>query len=454
MSAALPVMSSPVNRQILRLALPSIVSNITVPLLGLCDVAIAGHLGDAAYIAAIAVGSMVFNTMYWMLGFLRMCTSGLTAQALGARRLDEATLRLVQGLALGFFLGCLMVVFQWPLRELSLCLMGPSVEVASLARTYFDICIWGAPAVLSLYALSGWPVGMQNTRLPMMTAICQNVANIAVSFLLVFGLGWRIEGVATGTVAAQWLGFFFALGETLREYGPQRLRRWLLAGTPFRGLLTFAIHLPKTDFSRFFAPSRDLFLRTLCLVAVNFYFTAQGASQGALVLAANTLLLQLFLLFSYVADGFAFAGEALSGRHWGAGNPAALRATIGWLFAWGGVLSLLFSTAYALAGTSLLGVLTDNADVIRLATSYLPWVVAVPFCSIAAFLFDGIFVGLTATRGMLWSSLLATLGFFAVWLLLRDPLGNHALWLAQLVYLAVRGAAQAAIYRHIACTHQ
>lgn len=444
---------SSVNRQILRLALPSIVSNITVPLLGLCDVAIAGHLGDAAYIAAIAVGSMVFNTMYWLLGFIRMGTSGLTAQALGGRRLDDAAMRLVQGLAIGFCLGCLMVAFQWPLRELSLHLMGPSAEVADLARTYFDICIWGAPAVLSLYALSGWPVGMQNTRLPMMIAIGQNVVNIVVSFVLVFGLGWRIEGVATGTVVAQWLGFFFALGETLREYGPQRLRRWLLMGIGERGQKPFVRRLFGKDFSRFFAPSRDLFLRTLCLVTVNFYFTAQGAAQGANVLAANTLLLQLYLLFSYVADGFAFAGEALSGRHWGAGNSAALRTTVRHLFAWGGALAVLFSLVYLFAGTSLLGLLTDNDAVVLLANSYLPWVVLVPLCSVAAFLFDGIFVGLTATRGMLWSSFLAMLGFFAVWLLLRNDLGNHALWMAQLTYLALRGVTQTTIYRRFACTH-
>ena len=171
------------------------------------------------------------------------------------------------------------------------------------------------------------------------------------------------------------------------------------------------------------------------------------------MLAANTLLLQLYLLFSYVADGFAFAGEALSGRHWGAGNSAALRTTVRHLFAWGGALAVLFSLVYLFAGTSLLGLLTDNDAVVLLANSYLPWVVLVPLCSVAAFLFDGIFVGLTATRGMLWSSFLAMLGFFAVWLLLRNDLGNHALWMAQLAYLALRGVTQTTIYHRFACTH-
>jgi MATE family multidrug resistance protein len=189
-------------------------------------------------------------------------------------------------------------------------------------------------------------------------------------------------------------------------------------------------------------------------VAVNFYFTAQGALQGAAVLAANTLLLQLYLLFSYVVDGFAFAGEALSGRHMGAGNSTALRTTVRQLFAWGGALALLFSTAYALIGETLLGLLTDNDAVVGLASSFLPWVVAVPLCGVSAFLFDGIFVGLTATRGMLLSSFVAMLGFFGVWLLLRDSMGNHALWMAQLAFLALRGCVQAVIYPRLACVHR
>lgn len=431
---------SPLDRSILRLALPSIVSNITVPLLGLCDVAIVGHLGSATYIAAIAVGSMIFNTMYWLLGFLRMGTSGLTSQALGARRFDEVSRRLCQGVLLGFLLGLLLVSLQWPLRLVTFYLMQPTAEVEVLAIPYFQICIFGAPAMLGLYALTGWLVGMQNTRLPMCVAIGQNVVNVLVSFILVFVLHWGISGVAAGTLIAQWAGFIFAVVMTMRHYRANRLWRWLTGSDSVVSGLT-----------RFFVINRDIFLRTLCLVIVNFYFTSCGAAQGAMVLAANTLLLQLYLLFSYVSDGFAYAGEALSGRYLGSGNTVGLQCMMRRLFGWGGALALLFSLGYAISGTQLLSLLTTEQEVISIADSYLPWVTLVPLCGIAAFLFDGIFIGLTATRGMLLSSFIAMLCFFVTWLLLRQSLGNHALWLAQLVYLSMRGLVQWLLITHGTC---
>ncbi|MDE7086261.1 MAG: MATE family efflux transporter, partial [Prevotella sp.] len=281
------------DRQILGIALPAIVTNITVPLLGMVDTAIVGHMGAAAYIGAVAVGSMIFNLVYWVFGFLRMGTSGLTAQARGRRDLTEVTRLLVRSVSVSMAVALALIVLQWPLCELMLSLLGPTADVRPLAATYFYIVVWGAPASLGLFALTGWFIGMQNTRLPMLVSICQNVVNILASLLLVYGLDMKIEGVALGTVVAQYAGVLLGVALLLRYYR----RLW-------RGIAVRDVFL-KSELVRFFRVNRDIFLRTVFLVAVNFYFTSAGARQGAVVLAVNTLLLQLYLLFSYVMDGFA-----------------------------------------------------------------------------------------------------------------------------------------------------
>lgn len=431
-------MMNKTDNQILRLALPSIIQNVTVPLLGLCDVAIMGHVGGASHIGAIAVGSMIFNVMYWLFGFLRMGTSGLTSQALGARRLQLVAVLLRRSLLLGLGLGLAIVVLQVPLRSLSFALMRPTADVRALCLPYYNICVWGAPAMLGLYGLTGWYVGMQTTRLPMLIAILQNVVNILVSLLLVIGLGWGVRGVATGTVVAQWVGFIVALGLLWRYYG-RMLRRHQ---TPFASLLS--------GLGRFFRLNLDIFLRTLCLVAVNLYFTSAGAAQGALTLAANTLLMQFFMFFSYVMDGFAFAGEALAGKSYGAGDTSALRRVVAALLRWGAGVAVVFTVAYWLLGPQVLRLLTSDAAVVAAAETYLPWAVAIPAAGMAAFVWDGIFIGITATRAMLLSCLVASVAFFALYLLLSTTMANHALWMAMLVYLVLRGLVQTLLFRKVA----
>ena len=421
------------DRKILQLALPSIVSNITVPLLGLCDVTIMGHVGGAAHIGAITVGSMVFNVMYWLFGFLRMGTSGLTAQAWGGRHLTDVTAMLWRGLGVGIGLGLLIVVLQVPIGRLAFWLMQPTDEVVRLCTPYYYIGIWGAPAVLGLYALTGWFIGMQNTRTPMLIAIAQNVANIALSLLLVVGLEMGVEGVAIGTVTAQWLGFLTALLLLLSRYG--KLLRRHRAG--LRSMFSRLGH--------FFRLNLDIFMRTVCLVAVNLYFTSAGAAQGALILAANALLMQLFMLFSYVMDGFAYAGEALAGRYYGAGNDAMLRHTVKRLFRWGVGVAVVFTLLYGLGGEAFLSLLTTDDRVTATARTFLPWAVLIPAAGMAAFVWDGVFIGLTATRDMLVACLVASVVFFAVCLSLFTAMGNHALWLALLLYLALRGIVQTVI---------
>lgn len=423
------------DRAILAIALPSIVSNVTVPLLALVDTGIVGHLGSAAYIGAISVGGMIFNMIYWLFSFLRMGTGGLTAQAYGAGDAREAQLILRRSLLVAAAFSLLMIAGQRAISAAVLRCMTVSPDVATEALTYFSILIWGAPAVLGLYSFIGWFLGMQDARVPMMIAIVQNVVNIVVSLFLVMGLGWKVAGVATGTLVAQYAGCGIAIAVWWRRYG----------ATAGRFGLRAVWH--REAFVRFFSVNRDIFLRTLCLIAVTTYFTSAGAAAGDDTLAANTLLMQLFVIFSYIMDGFAYAGEALGGRCLGARDRSAFLATARRLFAWGVALALLFTVAYLTLGDRFISLLTDVPSVRRMAAAYLPLAWLIPLVSFSAFLFDGLFIGTTSTRGMLVSMAGAMAAFFVCRLCL--PQLNWALWTAFLVYLGSRGLLQALLWRKV-----
>ena len=418
------------NRRILHLAIPSIVSNITVPLLGLVDVTIVGHLGATAYIGAIAVGGLLFNILYWNFGFLRMGTSGLTSQAYGRKDKDAEIRILVQAVSVGLFSALAMLILQYPIERLAFRLLDTSAEVEQYTVTYFRICIWGAPAVLAQYGFTGWFIGMQNSRYPMYIAIVMNVINIVCSSCFVFLFKMKVEGVALGTVVAQYSGVMMALGF------------WYYNYKELRGRITFKGSLQLIAMRRFFAGNRDIFLRTLCLIGVTTFFTSTGARQGDVILAVNTLLMQLFTLFSYIMDGFAYAGEALSGRYVGACNLVQLKRAVKALFCWGVVLSLVFTLLYGIGGENFLGLLTNDTVVIETAGRYFYWVLAIPLAGFAAFLWDGILIGATATRFMLWAMLVASGSFFVIYYCFSGATNNHTLWLAFLVYLALRGIMQ------------
>lgn len=442
------------DKEILHLAIPSIVSNITVPLLGLVDLAIAGHLGSARYIAAISVGSMIFNVIYWLMGFLRMGTSGMTGQAYGARDARGIHMLLRRSLTMSLLIAAAFLVLQVPLREAALDLIHPSQAVWPLAAAYFNIVIWGAPAMLSLYSLNGWYIGMQDTRVPMFVAIFQNVVNIVASLLFVLVFGMKVEGIALGTLVAQWSGVLLSV-VLLRA----KLRK-MNALTEVETTASAGITSPEASvedvskrysWATFFRTDRDIFLRTLCLVAVNLAFTSAGARQGDLMLAVNTLLMTFYTLFSYVMDGFAFAGEALGGKYFGARDYAGLDRVIRrLLIRWGLSLAILFTAAYVLGGGFLLRLLTNDAQVVAAARPYAYWTWLIPLAGFAAFVYDGIFIGLTATRGMLVSSFTASVVFFGfIGLAILGPffhthplLVNHVLWLAFIAYLAMRGVMQ------------
>jgi len=434
------------NKRILSLALPNIITNITVPLLGMVDMAIVGRL-SAGHIGAIAIGTQIFNLIYWNFGFLRMGTSGFTAQAYGARNFDEAVRIFVRAIAIALSVALLLILLQWPISRLSLLIFKGGSDVLRLAMAYFFVRIWAAPATLGLYAVKGWFIGMQNSRLPMWIAIFLNCVNIVCSLLFVIVFHWGIRGVALGTVIAQYSGFAMGLFFLLREMKRLKPRTTL----SFRPAALVAQSLKWKQLRQFFKVNGDIFLRTVCLSAVFTFITAASSRISPEVLAVDALLMQFFTLFSYIMDGFAYAGESLVGRYIGARDSRSLRLSVKLLLSWGLGLTILFTLLYAVAGEWILRIFSDQPDIIVATRRYLFWPLVIPVCGFAAFLFDGIFVGATASRTMRNSMFVASAAFFAVYyfgkLLLpahqADPfIWNNILWTAFMAFLVLRGLLQ------------
>ena len=431
------------HKEILSLAIPSIVTNITVPLLGLVDVAIVGHMGDASYIGAIAVGSMMMNVICWLFGFLRMGTSGMTSQAYGRGDSKEAATILFQAIALGAAIGILFVLFQPLLLRLFLFFMRPSDEIRAFASVYFHVCVFGLPAALVMYGLTGWFIGMQDTRTPMTVSIFQNIVNIMTSLLLVYVFGMKVEGVALGTLTAQYSGLLLALYILRRKYASHYQLLFSQFTLKPGDYSSFSY---KHTLNRFFRVNRDIFLRTLFLVAVNAAFTSVGSRQGDVILAVNTLLFQFFTLYSYIMDGFAYAGEAICGKYYGAGNAPSFHACIRRLFAWGVIMTVVYTAAYYFGANDILHVLSNEQTVIEASEPYLLWVALIPVAGMGAFIWDGVFIGITDSRGMLLSCFVAAIVFAIILSLFFTTMGNHALWLALLSYLLARGVMQTMLF--------
>lgn len=362
------------DRRILRLAVPSILANITTPLLALIDTAIAGHLGSERYLAAIAVGGVMFNMLYWFFSFLRAGTSGLSAQACGAGDPSASALVLGRSLLVALTAGALMILFQEGIFKMMVWFLEAKPPVSSLASVYFHLLIWGAPAVLGNYAMAGWFLGMQNSRMMLWVSLIINVVNIVTSLTLVYLLDMGIAGIAAGTLVAQWTGFgagfLFLKGYRMPRPKWADIFRW-------------------NELRRFFSVNVDVMLRTVCLIAVTLWFTRAGSVQGPLILAVNTLLMQLFLLFSYMMDGVAFAGEALVGRYVGARDLQHVHLCVKRLFVWGAAWALLFTLVYFLGGEGILDLLSDDAGVRSAAHEYFVWALTIPLAGFAAFAWDG-----------------------------------------------------------------
>ena len=418
-----------INREILRLSIPAIVSNITVPLLGLTDTAIAGHLDADLFIGAIAVGSMMLNVTFWLFGFLRMGTTGLTAQAYGGndrRRLREIFSR---SFSLGLSIGTVLLSLYVPLREMLLVAISPDPGVRTLASEYYTVCIFSAPAMLATTAIQGWLFGMQTTMLPMVISISVNIINIATSLILVFILKTGFIGIAYGTLTANWVGVFLALVIAKRKaHG----RLWCGIGNIISG----------EDLKRFFSVNSDIFFRSGCIMAVSLTTTAVGARLGELTLATNAVMMQFFHFFSFFMDGFAFTAEALTGRFAGAGDLLMLKRSRNALLVWSASMAMFFFMAYALFSPYIVSLITDSPTVRENAGSYRLWLSLIPPLTVAAFIYDGFFIGLTATRRMLVATLLSASAFFMICFLHADGIhlpDNNGLWTSFLVYLLLRG---------------
>ncbi len=415
------------HRQILRLAIPNILSNLSVPLLGIIDTALMGRMDDPVYLGAIALGSVVFSFIYWGFGFLRMGTTGLTAQAYGKSQSDDILALLMRGLCIAVGGSVILIIMQGAIESISFQLMAGEEDVETHAKSYFRIRIYAAPATLGLYVFHGWFLGLQNAKYPMWLTIFVNICNIIFNLVFIVGWGMKSDGVAWGTVIAQYFGLSLAFILFFYRY-KSYLSYW-----DFRRLLD------PTGIREFFHVNADIFIRTICLIFTFGYFTSTAASLGSDILAANQVLLQFFYLMSFGVDGFAFAAESLVGKFKGAAQSDQLKQVIQGLLIWGLGLGLLFSIIYLIAGPFVLFLFTDQALILETAREYVYWLALIPLLGAAAFMWDGVYIGATATKAMRNTMLLATgLCFFPIAYWGVDIWGNHALWLAMAVFMAAR----------------
>lgn len=425
------------NRDILRLAIPSILANITIPLVGLVDTAIVGHISDASAIGGIAIGTMLFDLLYWNFGFLRVGTSGMTAQAFGRGDHAACARLLIQSLGIAALGTVVIWLLQWFFVTGVLAIVPCSAAVSSFARRYFFIRIWAAPATLSLMAFKGWFIGMQDTRSPMAVDIVVNVVNMLASYLLAVHTSLGAIGVAWGTLLAQFTGLLLAVVLMLCQY------RSTMQSVPWLATLR---DLPAMR--SLVVLNSNLLVRSLCFMVVYVGYTMIASHYGDTELAVSSILMKLFMLFSFFVDGFAYAAEALVGRAIGASEiepllprkqkMSPLHQLVNLLFGWGMVVGILFTIIYALWGDLCILLMTDDASVLSAADPYMLWLVLMPVVSTMAFVWDGIYVGATEgpkiRNAMIW----AAVAFACVYLVCFRWLGTQALYVAYFAHLAAR----------------
>jgi len=416
-----------VNKEILRLAIPNVLTNITIPLLGMVDVYLMGHLESIHYLGGVALGSALFNFLYWAFAFLRMSISGLAAQSYGRVDNEEMAIVMQRGALIAAAGSLLLITFQMPLADLGLSILEGSPEVKDQARRYFAIRIWDAPASIMLFVFYGWYLGMQNSVYPMVIALTVNIVNIILSFVLVRLFGMDVDGVALGSVLAQYVGLILALILFFKKY------RWII---PY---FTRKLSILLTNMSNFLSVSTNIFIRTLFVILVFTFFTSKSAGIGDITLAANSVLLQYMLLFSYFLDGYGYAAEALIGKLFGARNRQKLSYSVHMLLRWGLGFAIVFSAAYLILGETLLSLFTRQTEIIETGKQYLLWVVMMPLVSFLTYIFDGVFIGIGGSVQMRRSVVIAAVFFFFLPFYILFPyLGNHAMWLSMFLFMVVR----------------
>lgn len=412
-----------------------ILSNVSVPLLGMVDTGVTGHLEDASYLGAVAVGGTIFGFLYMGVNFLRMGTTGIAAQRFGANDFDGLRVALGQALIVALAIAMALLLLQVPISTAALSLIGPDARVTGFAEQYFSIRIWSAPATLANFALIGWFLGLQNARVPLIIVLAINITNIILDLVLVILIGMKVDGVALASVIAEFTGLAVGIGFVLRE-----LRRhsgyWIIAKlTRLR------------EYGAFFAVNGHLFVRTMALMFTFAFVTAQGARQGQLILAANAILMNLQHLLAFALDGFAHAAEALVGKAVGEKNRQALRHSVALALRWSLIVAVGFSGFFWLLGPSLIVILTDLPDIRATTVRYLPWLILSPLVAVWSYLYDGVFVGATLAREMRDIMLLSAFVIFVpAWYALRF-LGNDGLWLSFMLFMASRGIGMHYFYR-------
>lgn len=427
----------PTHRKVWNIAAPMILSNLTVPLLGMVDTAVVGHLPQPHYLGAVAVGSMIFGVVFWGFGFLRMGTTGLTAQALGALDYAEIRALLIRALLVALSFALLLLLLQGPIAALAFDLMRPSEIVEQQARLYFDIRIFSAPATLCNYVLIGWFLGLQNARLPLLLLVTVNSINMLLDVLFVQGWGLAADGVAWASLIAEYcacaLGFWLVKRQLQRYPAPWH-RELIFDRVKFRAMLLL---------------NQNIFIRTLCLMFSLAFFTAQGARMGDAILAANAVLFNFYTFMAYGLDGFAHAAEALTGKAVGQKQQQAFMQSVHSAGAWALLVSIVFALIYGFLGEAIITLLTDIEVVQSTAEQYLIWLILLPLISVWSFTLDGIFIGATRSVEMRNSMLVATIVvFIPAWYLLQ-PWANHGLWLAYSLFMLARAVTMAWLFVRI-----
>jgi len=418
---------TPTDRDVWRIAAPMILSNISVPLLGMVDTGVTGHLDSPAYLGAVAIGATIFTFIYMGMNFLRMGTTGIAAQSFGSDDNDGLRVALGQALIVGTLIATTLIVLQRPIGNMALALLGDGGDAQRLAAEYFFIRIWSAPGTLANFALIGWFLGLQNARVPLFIFLTINITNILLDLLFVVGLDMKVEGVALASVIAEYAGLTVGSAFAIRALR-RREGHW-----PIPRLVNLSAY------RAFFAVNANLFLRTMALMFTLSFITAQGARLGNLVLAANAVLMNFQHLTSFGLDGLAHAAEALVGKAVGERRQNALDHAVRLTLKWSLIFAVGYTVIYLVAGSFIIRILTDLPDVREAATRYLPWLIASPLVSVWCFLYDGVYVGMTRARDMRNIMVFSTfLVFLPAWYLLQ-PLGNDGLWLAFLLFMASRG---------------
>jgi multidrug resistance protein, MATE family len=412
-------------RRVFLLAIPLILSNLTQPLLSTVDTILSGHLPSPAVLGGVAVGGIFFNSIYWTFGFLRMATTGLVAQSHGAGDQDQLMHHFGRALLTAFLIGALILALQRPLISISLALLGATSEVHRNALVYCSIRIWSAPAALANYAILGYLLGRQRARAALLLQATINVVNVALALTLVLWRHWAVAGIATATMSAEWIGCFLGFALLLADGTRLGHVRWseLIDGDSLR---------------RLFALNRDIFLRTLSLVAAYAWFTRTGARSGNAVLAANAVLINFLWIAGYGLDGFANATEALVGEAIGARRVADFRAVLKASSVSAFTVAAALSFLYLVFGRNIIAIFTNQEAIRSLAGQYLPWLIVLPLVAVWSFLLDGVFIGATCAQELRDSMLISLAGYLGLAILLTARFGNHGLWCAMLAFMALR----------------